>query len=94
VFPIRADLFTKSVLSVFPNSRNNCPDAGQTAREQHSLLRFPEQFAKSEYAYLMAPVLHRVFRIHTSDSRLRRNCSSWRRSKLYQKPARSRPVLL
>jgi hypothetical protein len=73
VIPIRSDLFSKSVLSVFPDSRNERPDVGQTSREQQLLLRFPEEFVESVYVQSMALVLHRGFRIHTSDSRLRRN---------------------
>ena len=49
VIPIRADLFSKSVLSVFPDSRNERPDVGQTSREQQLLLRFPEEFVESVY---------------------------------------------
>jgi len=47
VIPIRADLFSKSVLSMFPDSRNERPDARQTSREQQFLLRFPEEFVES-----------------------------------------------
>jgi hypothetical protein len=48
--PIRADLFSKSDQSVFPNSRNDCPDAGQTGSEQQFLLRFPKQLCKTNIA--------------------------------------------
>jgi hypothetical protein len=37
---IREDHFSKSVQSVFPESRNARPDLGQTAGEQQFLLRF------------------------------------------------------
>jgi len=43
---ISADLLFASVQSAFPNSRNQCPDAGQTVGEQQFLLRFPQQLCR------------------------------------------------
>jgi hypothetical protein len=51
----------------FPDSRIDCPDAGQTGSEQQLLLRFPKQLRQTKYCNLMAPGLLSDTWIHTSN---------------------------